>query len=401
QAGDFLDQVHLAGHVGAPARDLDREPPVFRRHEEAHASEQALNLRALYRHAEEMVDALGTEEDRALLLRLGPEVERWRAHLAPRHGNDQLDRPPQRIRHPELVDPALEAVTRLARQLQRPAGTADAGRLKVGALEHEIPRVGAHFRLGAPHDARDDGGVLGIADRGHVGGERTRHAVQGDDLFAGTRASHDDRGAAQPGEIEGVERLVQLEQDVVGRIDDVVDRPLAHGTEAVGEPGGTGPYLDSSDHGGHVSRSALRILQANVDAVHHTCGGLAEGGTGGRSGGPAVRRSARYCGELDHRTDRRAQLAGDPLVAQQIGAVRRHVDHDLVIGDSQRVDEARSRGGRGVELQDARMVGAEPELFRGAQHAVRLDAADLLALELQPPGQYGAHRGVRVDLAGL
>src|SRR3989442_12670115 len=47
------------------------------------------------------------------------------------------------------------------------------------------------------------------------------------------------------------------------------------------------------------------------------------------------------------------------------------------------------------------MVGAETELLGGAQHAVRLDAADLLALELQPSRQHRAHRGVGVALAGL
>ena len=88
-------------------------------------------------------------------------------------------------------------------------------------------------------------------------------------------------------------------------------------------------------------------------------------------------------------------------MTQQVGPVGGYVDHDPVIGDPHRVDEARARRGGGVELQDPRMVGAETELLGGAQHAVRLDAADLLALELQPSRQHGANRGVRVGLAGL
>src|SRR5256885_10096497 len=111
--------------------------------------------------------------------------------------------------------------------------------------------------------------------------------------------------------------------------------------------------------------------------------------------------TVRYLREFDGCAEVRAQLARDPFVTQQIGAVRRYVDHDLVIADPHRVDEARSRWGRRVELQDPRVVGAEAEVFRRAEHAVRLDAADLLALELQAAGQYGAHRGVGVDLAGL
>src|SRR5437879_10347165 len=56
--------------------------------------------------------------------------------------------------------------------------------------------------------------------------------------FPTRRSSDLDRGPTQLREIERVERLVQLEQDVVGRVDDVVDRPLAHGGEPLGEPGG-------------------------------------------------------------------------------------------------------------------------------------------------------------------
>src|SRR5207249_6579784 len=94
QAGDLLDQVHLAGDVGTPARDLHGEPPVFRRYEEPHRGQQTLYLRALYGHAEEVADALQAEEDRPLRLGLGPQVERseerrvgkgWRCGWAPQH----------------------------------------------------------------------------------------------------------------------------------------------------------------------------------------------------------------------------------------------------------------------------------------------------------------------------
>src|SRR5438876_8781713 len=64
---------------------------------------------------------------------------------------------------------------------------------------------------------------------------RARHAVERDDLFARPRAPHHDRGPPQLRKIEGVERLVQLEQDVVGGIDDVVDRTLTRSEEHTSE----------------------------------------------------------------------------------------------------------------------------------------------------------------------
>ncbi len=94
QPGHFLDQVDLTRHIRTPARDLYGEPPVLRRDEEPHRGEQPLDLGALHLHAKQPADALGAKKDRALLLGRGPEVDRRRAHLTSRHGDDQLDGAP-------------------------------------------------------------------------------------------------------------------------------------------------------------------------------------------------------------------------------------------------------------------------------------------------------------------
>jgi len=73
-------------------------------------------------------------------------------------------------------------------------------------------------------------------------------------------------------------------------------------------------------------------------------------------------------------------------VAQQVGAVGGDIDDDLMIRHGHNVQESAPGRRGGVELEDARMVFPEAELFGGAEHAVRLDAADLLALESQPAG---------------
>ncbi len=88
-------------------------------------------------------------------------------------------------------------------------------------------------------------------------------------------------------------------------------------------------------------------------------------------------------------------------MAQQVGAVRGDVDDNLMIRHGHYVQEPASRRRRGVELEDARVIFAETELFGRAEHAVGLDAADLAALELHATRQRGADRGVRVGLACL
>ena len=257
---DLFDQVDVARHVGAPPGHLDREPLLLGRHEEPDRREVPLDVGARDRHAEQPGDALGAEEHRALLDRLGPEVERRLAQLAARHRDDELDRAPQRVRHGQHVDAPLEAVARLARQLERPSGTADARRLEVGALDHQVGRGRAHLGLRAPHDPRHDRRPLGVADRRHLRRQGARDAVEGHDLLGRPGAPHHDRGPPQLCEIERVQRLVQLEQDVVRRVHHVVDRPLADGGQPTREPGGALPHLDSPDDGDHVARGALGVL---------------------------------------------------------------------------------------------------------------------------------------------
>src|SRR3989442_9757934 len=70
EAGDFLDQVHLARHVGTPARYLHGESPIFGGYEEPHRGEEPLDLRPLDADAEQAGYALGPEEDRRLPDRL-------------------------------------------------------------------------------------------------------------------------------------------------------------------------------------------------------------------------------------------------------------------------------------------------------------------------------------------
>src|SRR2546430_12376902 len=61
------------------------------------------------------------------------------------------------------------------------------------------------------------------------------------------------------------QRLVDLEQDVIGRVDDVVDRPLADRRQAPREPRRAGGDFHAADHGDHVARRALGVLEPHLD----------------------------------------------------------------------------------------------------------------------------------------
>ena len=85
--------------------------------------------------------------------------------------------------------------------------------------------------------------------------------------------------------------------------------------------------------------------------------------------------------QFHRRPKTRRHLAGDTLMAQQVRPIRRDIDDDLLISDRNGFQERRAGRSVGLELEDASVIDAEAELFGGAEHPVRLDAADFAALE--------------------
>src|ERR1043166_6621704 len=119
--------------------------------------------------------------------------------------------------------------------------------------------------------ARDDLRTLRVADRRHLDRQRSFNAVQCYDLFGRFCSTHYDRRSPQLGEIKSMEGLIDLEQDVIRRVDDVVDGPLPDALKTLREPRGTRPHLHAPDYGDHVSGCPLGIVESYRDSVD--CGG--------------------------------------------------------------------------------------------------------------------------------
>src|SRR6266404_383070 len=398
QPRNLFDQVNLACDVGPPARNLDRHAVVLGRGDEAHGGQEPLDFLPRYRHAEEVTDARFAQKDGARLLRLGPEVDGRLTHFAPGDRADQVDGASQRVGHGEHIEPSLETIARLARQAEGAPSAPNASRLEVGGFEHNVRGAVGNFGLGTAHDAGHDRGPLGVADDGHLSRQPSAHSVQGDDLFPWLGSAHDDGRAPQLREIEGVQRLIDFEQDVVCRVDDVVDGALANALQARGQPRRTGTNSYTANHRDHVAGGALGVLELHRDSVHN--GGWADGRMGGSTYHPPIRRSDDLR-KLYSRSQSHRQLPGHALMAQKVRPIRRYIDQDLFIRDRHRFEKWCARRGVGLQLQDPRMVDAEAELFSGAEHAVGLDAADLAALELQPTGKRRADGSKRVGLPCL
>ena len=91
--------------------------------------------------------------------------------------------------------------------------------------------VVAHFRTTAAHHAGDRLRLVAVGDDQHLRIERAIDAVERRDALACRRAPDPDFAARELLEVERVHRLAELEQHVVGDVDDVVDGAYAGGLQ--------------------------------------------------------------------------------------------------------------------------------------------------------------------------
>src|SRR5439155_16229849 len=89
-------------------------------------------------------------------------------------------------------------------------------------------------------------------------------AVERRDALAGPRASDDDATPVQLGEVERMRGLPELVQDVVTRVDDVVDRAAADGLDASHEPVGARGNLDVTHHDAHEAIHETVLIDAHA-----------------------------------------------------------------------------------------------------------------------------------------
>ena len=284
-------------------------------------------------------------------------------------------RRPRRGTHRKLpVHLALEAVGGLAEQPVPPADPGRAPRGEVGGLDHQIRRRPGDLGRQAAHGASHRNRPGFVGDQDVVGVKLADDMVQRLQPLTRLRPPHHDR-AGQPVAVEGVQRLPQLDHQVVGDVDR--QRHRAHA-----RPGQPHPHPQRSRRG-------------RVETVH-----LAqhEPVAGGRVG------DARRVHIWRHRLDvggqmlagrvgvrdfeRRGQFAGNPAHRQRISQVRRHRDVEYLVGQPGVAREILAERGIGREHQDAGVVVPDGEFGGGADHALRHPAVGLFRADLEATGQH-------------
>ena len=86
------------------------------------------------------------------------------------------------------------------------------------------------------------------------------------------------------------------------------------------------------------------------------------------------------------------QLPGDPFMPQQVGTVGADIDHQPVIVERHRLQQAGARRGFGSQLPDPVAVLAQAQLASGAQHSLRGFTSELPLFDAKAAGKRGTDR---------
>ena len=360
-AGDLLDEVDFPRHVDPTQRHLHvprAVPGGVRR--EAEPFENVGHERGVNRRAEQMADARVAQPHPRRRAGLRIAIDDRSDRLGGADLPQELAAPLQGSHRRRHVGAALEPIRCIRAQGEALARASDRHRLEVGALERDATGGGVDLRVGTAHDTGHRLRSLGIGNDQHVLGQRPVLAIQGTEALARAGAPDTQLPTTQPVEVEGVHRVPQLEQHVVGHVDDVVDGSDAGRLEAPRQPRGRRADRDLGDRRG-VARAKLGILQGDRELGQPS-------GRGHRLG-----RGDRERGAI-HRRDF-ARDAGD---AQAVRPVRR--DFEIQDGVAGRAARWR-RLGRGY------LEAPHVESVRERCHV------DWHRDEIAEPGQLDSHAG--------
>ena len=162
----------------------------------------------------------------------------------------------------------------LAVQPQRLGGTAVVDAVKSGCLKQDVARSFVHFRFCAAHHAGNGDRACPVCNEKHRTIEFPLLSVQGLNLLARVRSADDDGGgfladARRPGReqiiIERVERLAQLQHDIVGYVDDVVDRTHSGLRQTFLHPGRRSADLDIADNRAGKAVTVLGVVDLGAE----------------------------------------------------------------------------------------------------------------------------------------
>ncbi len=256
---------------------------------------------------------------------------------------------------------------------------------KAGRFEQDIGGGRGDFGLQPTHDAGHGHRPFGVADDERLSVQAALVAVQGgDEGLVASGPTDNDTAAAQGGEVKGVQRLAGFEHHVVGDVDDIVDRPHAHGAQPLLQPLRRRADGDLADFPGGVTGTEFRRFDAD----------LVPGPGGGQGRYPVHQRTQRTVGET-------ADLAGDAAHTGAVGPVGRQVHLDHRVAQVEGLGERATGLQLCVQVENAAVVLVQAQFPRRAEHARGGDTSHLGLLDLGAVRQFDPGAGQGRNHAGL
>ena len=399
-ADDFLGKVGLADlDVLAPAgrNDLHRIAVCLKLDLKLQAVQNVENVIRGNSDAQNGVDAADLGSEMLTLTRgTGRAVEMGGGDLAAAQLLNQM----QGAGHAQLsriLRDALFVVAGGIGALAQTAGSlADVVAGELGALKQQLGRGALDLAVQSAHDTCQCDRLGAVADDEVVGRQGEFLLIERCDLLAVLSAADEDLAAIQRVHVKGMHRLADLQHDIVGDIDYIVDAAQAAQGQLTAHPARGLARCDVAHIVADVARAEILRLNADGEA---RLGVSADGVVGG--------------GHFERLFQHSCNLAGNAQHALAVGAVGSDGDVKDIIVESHNLLNRRAGNGvlrqveQTVDLRAGVKIIVQPQLLAAAEHTVGLNAHQGLGLDGDAAGQRGAvqcgsgvHTGIDIGCAG-
>ncbi|RMO19822.1 hypothetical protein ALQ47_05273 [Pseudomonas cichorii] len=253
-------------------------------------------------------------------------------------------------------------------------GTSLAGHrngVEESTFQEDIASLGGNAAVLATHDASDGQGALVVGNDQGVGTQADFLTVEQDQFLALLGHAHTNP-AIDFGQIEGMQRLTQLQHDVVGDIDSCIDAAHVRTTQTLYHPQRSRTrQVDVANHTPQVTWAGSRCQQ--LDRTHFVMHGS----------------HRRHVRTSDLGRIKRADFTSQTGNRQAVATVRCQVDFDAGIVQLQVNTNVLTHWRIGRQLHQAIVTLAQLKFGSGTQHAVGLDTAQLGLLDLEVARKLG------------